>query len=208
MTIGRFAAGGFVALVALSSANLSAQNAATSWRPSPAELLTWEAIRDEIELDEEQAKRLAPIFLKMEQEWSAALRRVTAKYQREVLTSVLEPQQAERLAQIAIQMRGTAVLADANFARRLGLSERQRSRIAKRFAAARDKFDEVSEADAPPDEQFAYLRRVKKALDESVLKVLTQEQQRRFDEIKGAPFGPEKVYAVKPPPEATPKQKR
>jgi len=119
-----------------------------------------------------------------------------AEIQKEV-DGILVEAQKTRLLQIGIQVQGVQALNDAEVAKKLGLSDDQKSQIAtiqkdsreamqKTFADLRNlsaedraaKFKELREG----------MAKSQKEVQDKMVKVLTEAQQKQFEEMKGPEF--------------------
>jgi Spy/CpxP family protein refolding chaperone len=117
------------------------------------------------------------------------------KVAREKLEQILLPEQMERLKQIGIQVQGTRALEDPQVAEALGLTEDQKQQLEKIREEIRAEFQRrFEEAQAqgqgqgPPQFDPAQFEAQRKANDERLLAVLTDEQKAKFEELKGEKF--------------------
>ncbi|TWU63123.1 MULTISPECIES: Spy/CpxP family protein refolding chaperone [Crateriforma] len=129
-------------------------------------------------------------FAKMQE-----MREKVEKKTREQLEEVLFPEQYDRLKQINIQVQGINALRDAEVVKELGLSDEQKEKIRKVGENLRDGIQEkIAEARESGDrdkmreamqEAFAGMQ---EKLETETLAVLTSEQKKKFEEMKGKPF--------------------
>ncbi|TWT72255.1 Spy/CpxP family protein refolding chaperone [Crateriforma conspicua] len=129
-------------------------------------------------------------FAKMQE-----MREKAEKKTREQLEEVLFPEQYDRLKQINIQAQGINALRDAEVVKELGLSDEQKEKIRKVGENLRDGIQEkIAEARESGDrdkmreamqEAFAGMQ---EKLETETLAVLTSEQKKKFEEMKGKPF--------------------
>ena len=120
-----------------------------------------------------------------------------AQEERAELAKVLLPQQIKRLNEIYIQQVGTGALADEEIAKELGISDAQRAKLAEIrqqnqeafFAAMRERFQNGG-GGGGGDREAAQARtdEMRKANDAKLLAVLSADQQKKFEEMKGKPF--------------------
>lgn len=111
---------------------------------------------------------------------------------KEKLEEVLFPEQTSRLEQIALQVRGVQALNDDDVATELGITDDQKKELEEvrdsmreeMGAKAREMFANRGEGDNPR-EAIAEFR---KAMETKILAVLTDEQQTKFEEMKGEKF--------------------
>jgi hypothetical protein len=106
------------------------------------------------------------------------------------LAEALQPQQMERLQQIAWQAAGAEALADPKLVAALGLSKEQQDQLA---AIRRDFAQQTREAfrgddSADREARFAKIREFQDQRDAKLLAVLTSEQQDKYKELQGEPF--------------------
>jgi hypothetical protein len=119
-------------------------------------------------------------------------RRERAKEEKARLSEILLPEQMKRLNEIYIQQLGVGALQDEDVAKELGISESQMAKLSEvrqqnedSFrAAARDLFSPDGDREA----NRAKAEAMRKANDAKLLAVLSRDQQRKFEELKGKPF--------------------
>ncbi|MEM6776766.1 MAG: hypothetical protein AAF670_03855 [Planctomycetota bacterium] len=174
-------------------------------------LLRSPAVQEEIELDEEQKTALTKLGQsqrdrarpdfdfrnaseEQREEFFATMREqqeVQAEEMMMELEAILLPDQFDRLEEISIQVRGVAALMDSKVGEELGLtSEQTQSMTDIRESAAdtmREKMREMFSA-GDRDGIREKLESVRGEIEEEVLSVLTSEQRRKFEEMKGEPF--------------------
>lgn len=127
-------------------------------------------------------------------EMSDAQAKVAAKYQAKV-DEMLKPEQSKRLKQIALQTQGAQALGAENVAKDLGLSDDQKKDIAKiqedAMASMRRGFGRGQEQGQGQEDLQARMEEMRKAGEErdaKLLAVLTDDQRKKFDELKGEAF--------------------
>lgn len=108
------------------------------------------------------------------------------------LNEVLLPHQQDRLKQIALQVQGNRALSNPEVAAKLGLSDKQKDQLAQAREESREKMRELfsSARQSGGDregmrEKFAQLR---EDLDKQIEGVLTADQKRKLEEMRGEPF--------------------
>lgn len=110
---------------------------------------------------------------------------------KEQLEEVLLPQQMARLEEIGLQVRGMQALEDKEVAAKLKITEAQKEELAdvreKLQEEMREKMREVFQGGGGGDirETFGKMR---EDMEKKVLAVLTSDQQKQFEEMKGEPF--------------------
>lgn len=179
---------------------------------SPLALVGQEVVQKELKLSEEQvekAKKVADesaaemrkemegVFgdigelppeerrAKMEagrEKMQAAMKKLQEKY-RPKLAEVLDKPQMERVVQIARQAQGVAALQDESVAKDLSLSKDQTEKLKKVEAERREKLSGLSFED-----MRSKGREIRETYDTQALAVLTPDQTKKFDELKGKPF--------------------
>lgn len=114
------------------------------------------------------------------------------KYEADVAKSLSE-EQMTRLTQIEVQQMGTRALSEEAIAKKLDISAEQQEKIAKIQADMATAQGEIfqSARDAGPD-GFGQMREKQQALQEKtdgeLMAVLTDDQKKSFEEMKGKPF--------------------
>jgi Spy/CpxP family protein refolding chaperone len=102
------------------------------------------------------------------------------------LARVLKPEQLDRLNQLRVQREGALALTRADVQEKLGFSQEQKDKVRKAQEAGRPpagfNFQNAS------DEDRAKLREAREKAEADTLAVLTPEQKKKFDEMKGKPF--------------------
>jgi Spy/CpxP family protein refolding chaperone len=111
-----------------------------------------------------------------------------AKKEKEELAKILKPDQLKRLREIFIQQAGTGAIGDEEVASELGISAEQKEKLAKireeQGAAMRELFTGGGDREANRT-KMADLR---KSTDEKVLAVLSEDQKKKFEDMKGKKF--------------------
>ena len=126
-----------------------------------------------------------------EQAAQAQTRLERAREERAKLAEILLPHQIKRLNEIYIQRAGASALADEQIAQDLGLSDAQKTKVTEigqqnRDSMMRERFQGGGGGD--PQAAQARMEELRKAGDATLLAVLTPEQQKKFEEMKGKPF--------------------
>jgi hypothetical protein len=179
-------------------------------------LLGVEEVREEIELTEEQQEEIRkvaeearsnrqprgerPNFRDMSDEEREKLfaemrerAEKQAKEAKETLSEILMLPQMARLDQIAMQVQGVAVLANAEVAERIGLDDEQvktiKTEIDEATTGMREKIREIFSGGGGNREGMREkIEALRKDVDQEVLAKLTDEQRKKFEELKGEPF--------------------
>ena len=179
-------------------------------------LLRVEEVRKEIKLDETQEELVKVVedevrgdqperrfdfreATEKEREKYFAERRARAEKQAKaangMLATVLSKDQMKRLTQINIQLQGVSALSDADVAKKLKLTDKQRQQISKTQRESSDevrsKMREIFQGGSRGgnfEEIRAKMTALRTEADKKVLAVLTTQQQKQFDEMKGKKF--------------------
>ncbi len=112
---------------------------------------------------------------------------------REQLEEVLLPQQIERLQEISLQIRGIQALDDPKVAEKLGLTEEQKSKLAEARQGQADKMRErmremFQGGGGAQGNIREAMGKMREEMEEEILAVLSSDQQKKFEEMKGADF--------------------
>jgi hypothetical protein len=156
-------------------------------------LLGRKGVQKEIQLSETQQKAL--VQLTQEQTALKTAARQLGFEEREIAITELverqrafldqlEPKQAQRLRQIAWQVRGLAAFVDGEIENALHITSEQRQTIRVLLAKSRENPQGLEKT-----KRFEFAREGKtETLRSQILAVLTAEQRGRWNEITGAPF--------------------
>ena len=109
------------------------------------------------------------------------------------LEEVLLPQQLERLQQISLQIRGVQALEDPEVAKKLGITEEQKTKLAEARQAQgekmREKMREMFQGGGGPQGDLREsMMKMREEMEKDILSVLTTSQQEKFEEMKGEKF--------------------
>ena len=108
-----------------------------------------------------------------------------------LLEEVLFPEQLERLQQIQVQQMGTYALMDARVIKVLKISDKQQGELReaaeKAMGDMRTKMGELFRSGNREGIREA-MEEARKETEKTVLAVLTSDQKKKFDEMKGEPF--------------------
>jgi Spy/CpxP family protein refolding chaperone len=131
--------------------------------------------------DAAREKAIAEMRAQREKEAAAT----TAK-----LGEILLPLQMERLEQIALQMRGTAALADPAIAAKLELTAAQKQKLEAAMTANREAMQQAFQGARGQDREQMRTRfqQLRTDADAKLLAVLTTAQKAAFEKMKGPAF--------------------
>lgn len=153
-------------------------------------LLRSEGIQKELEIGEDQQRSLAELREQMQRDLDDAQRQVRDRYQAKI-EEVLLPHQAERVQQITMQLRGADALLEPKTAETLGLNASQTSKL----RGVREEYERKTRAlfagggeGGGGQERFQQMRDQRQQRDEAMLAVLTADQKKKYEELKGEEF--------------------
>lgn len=158
---------------------------------NPLALITLPAVREELQLTEEQTGKIREILSRARPGSDATpdRRRALNDAALREVAAVLTPKQRERFEQIMLWVAGPVAMARPEVARRVGLTQEQSQKIAQ---MVRDFVQSVApRADANPPDRQALRERIQKArgeLDAKILELLTAEQRAAWDRLRGPEF--------------------
>jgi hypothetical protein len=125
--------------------------------------------------DEERAQRIA------EFQQRAAER---AKAEKAKVAEILDEAQMKRLGEIFIQVAGSDALSDADVAAALKVTDDQKEKIqAAQQEARTTRFQELQDLEG--EERTARSEELRQAADKTILALLTADQQKQFEGMKG-----------------------
>jgi hypothetical protein len=113
-----------------------------------------------------------------------------AREEKAKLAEVLLPHQIKRLTEIYIQQAGLAAIQDEDIAQELGISDAQRTKMTEVRQANQETLGpQYREAFQLEDEaRRSKLEELRKIGDAKLLAVLSSDQQKKFEAMKGKPF--------------------
>jgi serine/threonine protein kinase len=177
-------------------------------------LVGQKSVKEELKLNPEQTAKLTEVQDKQRLPlWDfrkhgppippEAMRRKFEERERvaeEALAKILNPQQAMRLKQIALQQQGGYALADPEIADSLGLTLDQSAQLRSILEQARKPFRHPHGRGGPPPHPWPGFFEARKNTQEKLLAVLTPEQTARWNTLTGEPFRGEIRFAGPPGP--------
>ncbi len=163
-------------------------------------LLSQKSVQDELNLTEDQIKKLEAPFEKQREsfgelrdlsreERQKRMAEVREQAQKAV-SAILDEGQQKRLRQIALQVQGGQALTTSKVASALGLTDEQKEKIEEIQTSARDEMRGLFQGAADGDREAVRMKfaEVRKATGKKLQGVLTAEQQARWKEMTGEPF--------------------
>ena len=125
------------------------------------------------------------------------------KAEREKLAEILSPHQMKRLNEIYYQQLGTGIFENATAVAELKITDDQKAKVAEirtanqesSRAAMQELFAGGAGGGGLSDEQRTKLADMRKKNDDKLLAVLTADQTKKLEELKGKPFAmPENAF--------------
>src|SRR5262249_55313301 len=113
-----------------------------------------------------------------------------AKEEKVKLAEILLPHQIKRLNEIFVQQAGTAALYDEDIAGQLAINDAQKAKIAEIRQQNQEVMGPIMREmfQGDRDAARAKLDEIRKATDAKLVAVLSADQQKKFEEMKGKPF--------------------
>ncbi len=129
--------------------------------------------------DEDRQARFAEFMRRREE---------LAKQNKEKLAEILLPHQLDRLNQIRIQVLGTGALEDSEVAAKLKITEEQKKGLKAERDAMASQFRELFTGGGDREGMFEKMRELRTESEKKLMAVLSDEQQKQLEELKGEPF--------------------
>jgi len=155
------------------------------------------ALRD---LPEEERNAKIAEFRKQRKQREETQKKLNAKYDLKI-AELLDPAQADRLDQITLQLKGAAALLEPGIAKTLGINKEQQDKIAsinEKYTAQRNELFQGFRGGGNREgfrEAFAKMRELGEKRDANVLAVLSSDQKKKFDEMKGKPIDRQSLFS-------------
>jgi hypothetical protein len=120
-----------------------------------------------------------------------------AREEKAKLAEILLPHQLKRLNEIFVQQNGVSALQDEDIAKELGINDAQKTKLAEIRTANQTAMGELMRSmfqggggggGGDRDANRAKMEEARKAGDAKLLAVLTPDQQKKFEDMKGKPF--------------------
>jgi hypothetical protein len=187
----------------------------------PLHLLQTAKVKKELKITDEQSAKLAKIGEKYDREAASklgngrtdglsaqAIRETGDKLiesSRQEVSTVLNPEQLNRLKQILLQVNGAEALQDKEVAKQVGFSAEESAKLQKLMAQTNDKlrgsFGTARSGDSNQTQKIigANTRSAEKIDDQAqnqYLSVMTADQKQKLEALRGAPFTLEKSDVV------------
>lgn len=173
---------GFLALAA-SSACGRPEDSPNLFGPNSVRLrlVSEKAVQDELQLTDEQRDAVRDLQKQVNNG------DLTSEVANEKVAAILRDAQAVRLKEIGYQFRGGAALRDEEVARAVGYDDGQRQKINKIWDEEDQKLQDALRRlrFKSENDRQAYIIKHLRAAGERVLAVLTMEQRKTFEKLKG-----------------------
>ncbi len=164
-----------------------------------AGLLRNEAVQKEIGVTEEQATKLREAIafnrqgfgnfrdMSAEEREKAMAEFAKAREERQKkIAEILNEKQAKRLEELRIQAMGSRAVADEEIAKKLGITDEQKEKLAKARADQRQAMQDAMPDGNRPDREA--MTKIREEYQEALKNVLTEEQTAKLEKMRGKAF--------------------
>jgi Spy/CpxP family protein refolding chaperone len=168
-------------------------------RGGQAMLLRAEAVQKELKLTDDQKAKLEDFFAGMMERFQE-LRDLDPEERREkiqeiqkendkTIAGILKPEQVKRLKEIGYQQAGAMALNDPEVIKALGITDEQRDQVRELNRNMMEEMRELIQPGQPPDEEARNkMQELRKGVGEKMMKILTEEQKKKWKDMQGEPF--------------------
>jgi len=171
-----------------------------------AQLLANESVQKELKLDDKQAEKAKELADKTREEMQGKFQDLQGLDQEERRTKMqalnqemnasalksagefLKPDQIARLKQISLQQRGVMAFSDPEVAKKLNITDAQKTDIQEIGRAAREKMPSREDFQSDREAAMKKMQEVNKETLSQVVSKLNDEQQKTWKELLGSPF--------------------
>jgi hypothetical protein len=173
-------------------------------KPNPAatggvmvfRLLNQKAVQDELKLSETQvkqfrdaARKLRDLMVEEMEKGDRDKARALAKEHEKDLDKILKPDQANRLRQIDLQLRGAGAFTDAALVQEMKITPEQHKQLRALAEETARQINKLFEGDAATREELRKkMAEITVTANEKVLALLTGDQKTQWKEKTGVPF--------------------
>jgi hypothetical protein len=192
-------------IVALASSHASAQQpqrrpgGGGGFGANPMMLLGQESVQQELKMTEDQIAKVKEHQQKAAGNFGALAGLTPEERQKKFqemaqenekfLGDVLKPEQKKRLDQIVLQQRGGDALTDPKVQQTLGITDDQKEKIKSIQDDLRKTMGELrASAGGDRQEMAKKMQEMRTANNDKLLKLLTDDQKKKFDEMTGPKF--------------------
>jgi hypothetical protein len=190
---------GVLGVVVLASGAAIAQGPFGGRGPSGAMLLGQESVQKELKLTDEQNTKVREFGESMREKFQEAFGlegeerakkfQELAKEGEKAVADILKPEQAKRLKEIVYQQQGARAFTDPAVAKAVGLSEEQQKKMKEINDETGRQMRELFQPGTPPDDETRKkMQDLRKDSTEKIVKLLSDEQKKKWQEMQGAPF--------------------
>jgi Spy/CpxP family protein refolding chaperone len=187
------------AVVVLASGPTFGQGPFGGRGPSGAMLLGQESVQKELKLTDDQAAKVKEFGEAMREKFQEAFGlegeerakkfQELAKEGEKAVADILKPEQSKRLKEIVYQQQGPRAFADSAVAKGVGLSEEQQKKIKEINDDTGKQLRELFQPGSPPDDETRKkMQDLRKEASEKIVKLLSEDQKKKWQELQGAPF--------------------
>jgi Spy/CpxP family protein refolding chaperone len=170
-----------------------------------ARLIANTGVQEELKLTDEQKQKVTDVTTKIREKFrddraklqdlnqderrekSAELRKTESAETTKALAEVLKPEQMKRLHQIELQQEGVVAFADPEVAKKLKLSDEQKSKLKTIADDSRKEMTDLF-GQGQGQEARTKMAEIRKAANEKAVGVLNDDQKKEWKEMTGAPF--------------------
>jgi Spy/CpxP family protein refolding chaperone len=171
-----------------------------------AQLLGNESVQKELKLDDKQVEKAKELADKTREEMQGKFQDLQGLDQEERRTKMqalnqemnasalksagefLKPEQIARLKQIGYQVRGVQAFSDPEVAKKLNITDAQKTDIQEIGRAAREKMPSREDFQSDREAAMKKMQEVNKETLSQVVSKLNDEQQKTWKELLGSPF--------------------
>jgi Spy/CpxP family protein refolding chaperone len=187
-----------LAVVALAATAVQAQPRGPGFGGGTLFLLTQKSVQEELKMSDEQVKKVTELeakqreafrdFRDLSREERQKKFEEMAKANTKAIGEILKEDQLKRVKQISLQQQGLRALANPEVADALKLTDEQKDKVKAVGEEARKEMQALFGAGLERDEARKKMEEIRKASDEKLMGILTDEQKTKFKELQGEPF--------------------
>ncbi len=158
---------------------------------SLTDMLRNPAVREELEMLDEQVEQVRELESEMRDEMRKELQALQEKMQaklRSKLGTVLMDHQMERLDQLRLQMQGTRALGNTEISKKLGITDKQIEQMEEIRNSLREKYQEAFRNRGEGGDfrqRMQELSQQAQEAQEEIRGLLTEEQRKKLQEMQG-----------------------
>jgi Spy/CpxP family protein refolding chaperone len=187
-----------LAVVAFAATAAQAQGGRPGFGGGTLFLLTQKSVQEELKMSEDQVKKVTELEAKQREAFQG-LRDLSreerqkkfqemAKENEKAIGEILKEDQLKRVKQISLQQQGLRALGNPEVAGALKLSDEQKDKVKAIQDEAGKEMRALFGAGLDRDEARKKMEEIRKATEEKLTGVLTDEQKTKWKELQGEPF--------------------